>query len=109
LIIAYGSVARICQTAIDQLEEEGISVGLFRPITLYPFPEKQIYDEVSKKNVKNILVVEMSTGQMYEDVERAVKGKKKLKFYGRTGGIVPSPEEVMEQLKKLVGIKSKKN
>jgi len=108
LLIAYGTMARICQTAIDRLEDENISVGLFRPITLFPFPEKQIYNEVIKKNIKNILVVEMSTGQMFEDVERVVRGKKKLIFYGRTGGIVPSPEEVIEQVKKIIGKKIKK-
>ncbi len=102
LIVAYGTMARICQTAIDELEEAGISVGLFRPISLFPFPLKQIQDEAAKKNIDDVLVIEMSTAQMCEDVERAVLGKKPISFYGRTGGIVPSPEEVVEQVKKLV-------
>ena len=102
LLIAYGTMARICQTAIDELEEDGISVGLFRPISLFPFPMKQIHDEVGKKNVSDVLVIEMSTAQMCEDVERAALGQKPISFYGRTGGIVPSPEEVVEQVKKLV-------
>lgn len=102
LLIAYGTMARICQTAIDELEKEGISAGLFRPISLFPFPLEQINKEVIKKNISDVLVVEMSTAQMYEDVDRAAQGKKPLSFYGRTGGIVPSPDEVIEQVRKLV-------
>ncbi|HOP08117.1 MAG TPA: 3-methyl-2-oxobutanoate dehydrogenase subunit VorB [candidate division Zixibacteria bacterium] len=105
LIISYGTMARICQTAIDELADEGISVGLLRPITLFPLCEEQIYNEVAKKNIKAALVVEMSTAQMYEDVVRSVVGKKKVHFYGRTGGIVPSPEEVKEQIHQIVGTK----
>lgn len=107
MLIAYGTMARICQTAIDRLKEEGISVGLFRPITLFPFPEKQIYKEATKENIRELLVIEMSTAQMFEDVERAVYGKKKVNFFGRTGGIVPPPEEVMEYVKMLLNKKSK--
>ncbi len=105
LITAYGSMARICQTVIDELEEEGISVGLFRPITLYPFPEKAIYDEAVKKNIKSVLVVEMSMGQMIEDIERCLKGQKQIDFYGRTGGIVPSPNEVKDKIREILGVK----
>jgi 2-oxoglutarate ferredoxin oxidoreductase subunit alpha len=104
LILAYGTMARICQTAIDELEEEGISVGLFRPITLFPFPLKEIHDEAVKPNIKALLTVEMSMGQMLEDIERAVQGKKPVGFYGRTGGIVPAPEEVKAAVKKQLGI-----
>lgn len=107
LIISYGTMARICQTAIDELEQEGISVGLFRPITLFPFPEKQINQEAKKKNIKAVLTVEMSTGQMIEDVEKAVLGTKPVEFYGRTGGIVPSPDEVKEQVYRLIGQKAR--
>jgi 2-oxoglutarate ferredoxin oxidoreductase subunit alpha len=106
LIISYGTMARICQTAIDELETEGISVGLLRPISLFPFPQQKIHDEATRKNIKATLVVEMSTAQMMEDVERSVLGKKPVRFYGRTGGIVPSPEEVKEQIYKIVGEKS---
>ncbi|MFH2035097.1 MAG: 3-methyl-2-oxobutanoate dehydrogenase subunit VorB [Candidatus Zixiibacteriota bacterium] len=102
LITAYGTMARICQTVIDELEEEKISVGLFRPITLFPFPEKEIYTEGTKKNLKAILDVEMSTGQMIEDIERCLRGKKKIEFYGRTGGIVPSPNEVKDKIKAIL-------
>jgi 2-oxoglutarate ferredoxin oxidoreductase subunit alpha len=106
LIVAYGTMARICQTAIDELGSEGISAGLLRPITLFPFPEKQIYDEASKKNIKAVLVVEMSMAQMFEDVERAVVGKKPVHFFGRTGGIVPTPEEVMSAVRRSLGAES---
>ncbi|MDD4050421.1 MAG: 3-methyl-2-oxobutanoate dehydrogenase subunit VorB [candidate division Zixibacteria bacterium] len=103
LITAYGTMARICQTAIDELEEEGISAGLFRPITLYPFPEKEIYQEAAKKNIEAILTVEMSMGQMIEDVERFIKGTKPIEFYGRTGGIVPTPNEVKDKVRQMLG------
>ncbi|UCE24924.1 MAG: 3-methyl-2-oxobutanoate dehydrogenase subunit VorB [Candidatus Zixiibacteriota bacterium] len=102
LLVAYGTMARICQTAIDELEKKRISVGLFRPISLFPFPEKQIYQEAGKKNIGDVLVIEMSMAQMYEDVDRAVRGQKQVSFFGRTGGIVPSPEDVVEQIEKLI-------
>jgi len=108
MIVSYGTMARICQTAIDELERQGISVGLFRPITLFPFPGKQIHDEAAKKNIKNVLTVEMSTAQMMEDVERVIVGKKPVHFYGRTGGIVPSPEEIIEEVMKYTGKTGKK-
>jgi 2-oxoglutarate ferredoxin oxidoreductase subunit alpha len=107
LITAYGTMARICQTAIDELEEDGISVGLFRPISLFPFPEKEILTEATRKNIKRILTVEMSTGQMVEDIERCVKGKRPVDFFGRYGGIVPTPNEVKEKVYQLLKIKKK--
>jgi len=103
LIFAYGTMARICQTAIDELEEEGISAGLFRPISLFPFPEKEIYREIVKPNVETLLTVEMSMGQMLEDIEKSIMGIKPLGFFGRTGGIVPTPEEVKAAVKKQLG------
>jgi 2-oxoglutarate ferredoxin oxidoreductase subunit alpha len=102
LIVAYGTMARICQTSIDRLKEEGISVGLFRPITLYPYPEKELEKEILKKNVQTVLTVEMSMGQMVEDVERIAALRKPVEFFGRTGGIVPSPEEVIEKITEKV-------
>ncbi len=102
LITAYGTMARICQTVIDELEEEGISVGLFRPITLFPYPEKELFAEVIKDNIEYILDVEMSTGQMIEDVERIVKGARPIDFYGRTGGIVPSPNEIKDKIREML-------
>ncbi|MEW5797191.1 MAG: 3-methyl-2-oxobutanoate dehydrogenase subunit VorB [Candidatus Zixiibacteriota bacterium] len=102
LIVSYGTMARICQTVIDELETEGISVGLFRPITVFPYPEEALRKEANKKNIESILTVEMSMGQMLEDVERIVQGARPIKFFGRTGGIVPTPDEVKEQIKKMI-------
>jgi 2-oxoglutarate ferredoxin oxidoreductase subunit alpha len=102
LLVAYGTTARICQTVIDELEAEGISVGLFRPITCFPFPEEQLYTEATRPNIETVLTIEMSMGQMVEDVERVVARQRPVKFFGRTGGIVPSPEEVIEQIKQLL-------
>lgn len=102
LIASYGTMARICQTAIDELEEEKVSAGLFRPISLYPFPTAEIRKEASRANIKTVLTVEMSTGQMVEDVEHAVQGAKPVKFFGRTGGVVPTPDEVKDQIKAII-------
>ncbi len=102
LLISYGTMARICQTVIDEMEEEGVSVGLLRPITLFPFPENEIREQAWKENIRAVLSVEMSTGQMVEDVDKAVRGKKPVEFYGRTGGIVPSPEEVRDYILKIL-------
>ena len=97
IMIAYGTSARICQKTVQLARKEGIKVGLLRPITLFPFPKKKL-DEMAGK-VKGMLSVEMSAGQMVEDVKLAVEGKVPVEYYGRMGGIVPSPEEVLEALK----------
>jgi len=107
LLVSYGTMARICQTVIDELKKKGISVGLLRPITLFPFPAEELCREAGKKNIKAVMSIEMSTGQMVEDVERFVRGQKPVTHYGRTGGIVPSPEEVSEEIMKV--LESKKN
>lgn len=104
LIVSYGTMARICQTVIDELEANGTSIGLLRPISLFPFPERAIHDAAVAPNIELVLTVEMSMGQMVEDVEKAVLGKKPVHFYGRTGGIVPSPEEVRDCLLKLLDV-----
>ena len=98
-IVAYGTAGRIAQSAIKQARDEGIKVGLLRPISLYPFP----FDEIGKvaDQVKRILVVEMSGGQMLDDVRLAVNGKVPVDFYGRMGGMVPLPDEVFEQIQEL--------
>ncbi len=98
-IVAFGSAARISQKAMESARKQGLKVGLFRPITLWPFPEKQI-SELSKK-VKGILVVEINAGQMIFDVRCAVEGKTPVEHYGRLGGIVPDPDEIIEALRKL--------
>ncbi|MDR1055957.1 MAG: 3-methyl-2-oxobutanoate dehydrogenase subunit VorB [Prevotellaceae bacterium] len=101
LIVAYGSSARVSQKAMELAHEEGIKVGLLRPITLYPYPTAQI--QALLPHLKGILTVEMSAGQMIEDVRLAVEGKVPVEFYGRAGGMIPSPEEVLEAIKtKLV-------
>ena len=94
IIIAYGSVARISKEVIRLAGLEGLKVGLLRPITLWPFPSKIIRQLADK--VKAFLVVEMSTGQMLEDVKLAVNGKKEVFFHGRTGGMVPHKNDVLE-------------
>lgn len=102
LLVAFGSSARICQKAIELAAKKGIKVGLLRPITLYPFP----YNEIEKlaNKVKGILTVEMNAGQMVEDVRLAVGCKVKVEHFGRFGGIVPSPAEVVNALeKKIIG------
>jgi len=100
IIAAYGTTARITKTAIKILREKGIKAGLIRPITLFPFPYKT-FEEAAEK-VDNILVVEMNMGQMVEDVKLAVCGKTKVHFYGRTGGMVPSYDEIAAQVEKIV-------
>jgi 2-oxoglutarate ferredoxin oxidoreductase subunit alpha len=94
VLVAYGSAARICQTAVEMLREQGKSVGLFRPITLYPFPYAALR-RVGEQHGR-LLVVEMSLGQMVEDARLAMEGACPVGFYGRTGGVVPTPEEIVE-------------
>lgn len=100
IIAAYGTVARIAKTAIQVLRKKGVRAGLIRPITLYPFPYKAFEDVTSR--VKRILVVEMSMGQMVEDVKLGVCGKADVRFYGRTGGMVPSYDEIVVETEKFV-------
>ena len=97
LIIAFGSMARIGQKAMELAREEGIKVGILRPITLLPFPTKAIAAYAEK--VKGMLVTELNAGQMVEDVRLAVNGKVKVEHFGRLGGIVPDPEEIVSALK----------
>lgn len=96
ILTAFGLVARVCQKAAALAREKGIKVGVFRPISLFPFP----YDEISKLADKahGFLDVEMNAGQMVEDVRLAVNGKKRVEFYGRMGGVVPSPEEILAKI-----------
>lgn len=100
LLVAYGTSARVSQKSIQLLREQGIKAGLLRPITLFPFPSKRI-SELSDR-VKGILSVEMSAGQMVEDVLLAVNGKVPVKHFGRMGGMVTTPEEVVEDLKSSI-------
>ncbi len=101
-IVAFGSSARISQKAVQLARAKGIKVGMLRPITLFPFPTKVI-EEMTQK-IKGILCVEMNAGQMIEDVRLAVNGKVKVEHFGRMGGIIPSPNEVVEALEqKIIG------
>ena len=100
LIVAFGSCARIAQKAIEHAREKGVKVGLFRPITLWHFPSKPLYER--SKQLKGILVVELNSGQMIEDVNLAVKCSLPVEHFGRLGGIVPDPDEVVEALEKLI-------
>lgn len=101
IIVAYGTTARIAKNAVKALRAEGIKAGLIRPITLWPFPMEVIGKAADK--AKAFLSVEMSTGQMVEDVKLAVNGKKDVFFFGRTGGMVPTPAEIVAKIKEIDG------
>jgi len=96
LLVGYGITSRVLRSAVEMARREGLKAGLFRPITLWPFPTKALVEAASKVN--RILVVELSNGQMVEDVRLAMNGKLPVEFYGRTGGNVPSVEEVHSKL-----------
>jgi 2-oxoglutarate ferredoxin oxidoreductase subunit alpha len=107
VIVAYGLVARIAHRASQIAREEGIKAGVLRPITLYPFPTLPI--RALADRVDGMLVVEMNAGQMVEDVRLAVEGRTPVTFYGRMGGVIPSPEEVVGALKKLIAQKQSRH
>ena len=98
LIVAFGSIARICRKAIDEARKDGIKVGIIRPITLWPFPYEAIRE--ASRNVKGVLCVELNAGQMIEDVRLAVDQNIPVCHYGRMGGIVPNPQEVLDALRR---------
>lgn len=100
LFIAFGSMARIGQKALELARAEGIKVGMLRPITLWPFPTDVIANYADK--VKGMLVTELNAGQMIEDVRLAVNGKVKVEHFGRLGGIVPDPDEIVSALKNKI-------
>ncbi len=100
LIVAFGSAARIAKKVIAIAREQGIKVGLLRPITLWPFPSAKIAE--LGQRMKGILTLEINAGQMVEDVRLAVECKVPVQYFGRLGGIIPEPEEVVEVLKKMV-------
>ena len=97
LIVAFGSIARISRKMVEMARKEGIKIGILRPITLWPFP----YAEVKRlaEKVKGVMVVEINAGQMIEDVRLAVEGKVKVEHFGRLGGIVPTPDEILKAFK----------
>ncbi|MGI9570444.1 MAG: 3-methyl-2-oxobutanoate dehydrogenase subunit VorB [Desulfobulbia bacterium] len=102
LVVSYGTMSRVCRTAIDNLKDQGLEVGMIRPQTLFPFPKTAIYDAAGKQGCRAVLCVEMCMGQMVEDVERSVAGQLPVHWYGKCGGEVPTPEEVMEEIRKFV-------
>ena len=100
LIVAFGTMARICKSVVQEASQKGIRIGLFRPITLYPFP----YEALKKaaERTKKLLVVEMSPGQMIDDVRIAASNLKDIKFYGRVGGVVPTKKEITAQVLEII-------
>lgn len=98
ILVAYGSVARVCESAMKLAREEGLKVGMIRPITLWPFPEKAFAGITGKK----FLVVELSSGMMVQDVKLSVENKKDVYFFGKLGGTTPSPKVVLGEIKKLL-------
>ena len=100
LIVAYGSSARIAQKTVDLARAKGIKVGILRPITLFPFPRKELMEMT--KQIKGILSVELSVGQMVDDIRLAVEHKIPVEHFGRTGGIIHTPEEILEALEEKI-------
>lgn len=98
VLVAFGSSARICSAVVDEARKEGIKLGLLRPITLWPFPAKPI-EQLAQRGVKGFMAVEMNAGQMVEDVRLATNGKVRVEHYGRTGGVIFTPDEVLQALK----------
>ena len=101
VVTAYGTIARVVKNAKIIAEQQGIKVGIIRPITLWPFPKQAFAKAAASK--KPVLCVEMSMGQMVEDVRLAVNGAVPVHFYGRTGGVVPAPEDIAAEIKKITG------
>lgn len=98
-LVAFGTAGRVAQSAVRLARAEGMRVGLFRPISLYPFPRAQLRQLAHQ--VERILVVEMNAGQMVEDVRLSVEGAVPVAFYGRMGGVVPFPDELLAEIRKL--------
>jgi 2-oxoglutarate ferredoxin oxidoreductase subunit alpha len=98
-IVAFGTAGRIAQSAVKTAREEGIRVGLLRPISLNPYPYERVRQ--LSEQVRSLLVVEMNAGQMLQDVRLGVEGRVPIHFYGRMGGVVPMPDEVLEEIRKV--------
>ena len=106
VVVAYGTSARIARAAVDGARNLGLKVGLYRPVTVWPFPAAGLR-RLAEKGVTQFLAVEMSSGQMVEDVQLAVLGRAKVSLYGRMGGMVPTPREVLAEIQKALGGESK--
>ena len=96
LFVSYGTTARICQSAALKLRDEGIKAGVFRPISLWPYPEKELYACANRGSVKTVVCAEMSMGQMIDDVKIALNGTKPIRFFGTGGGTFPTPAELVQ-------------
>lgn len=103
LLCAFGATARVVKSAVNEARVQGIKAGLFRPKTLWPFPVKEINE--AAKSAKKLLSVEMSMGQMIDDIKLAINCSKPVEFFGRTGGVIPTPAEVLAEIKKVGGAK----
>ena len=99
IVVAFGASSRIARSAVKEARKQGIKAGLFRPITLWPFPVEALAATVG--HAKAYLTVEMNMGQMVEDVRLVVEGRAPVEFYGRTGGVIPTPDEVLEQIRAI--------
>ncbi len=104
LICAYGTVARICKTAIAMLEKQGVHVGMVRPITIWPFPKDAMRQAACAPNVKKVLTIEVSSGQMLEDVRLAINGAKEVEFFGTPGSRMPSAEDIVARVLQMRGV-----
>jgi 2-oxoglutarate ferredoxin oxidoreductase subunit alpha len=102
LIVSFGTMSRVCRTAIDFLKEEGLEVGMIRPQTVFPYPEEAVFDAAARKGCEIVFSIEMNMGQMIEDVQRSVKGHREVRWYGKCGGEVPTPEEIMDVIRDAV-------
>lgn len=102
IVVAFGSAARIAKGAVDQLREEGFKIGLFRPQTLWPFPEERLHQLAA--NCQRMLTVELNEGQMVRDVRYAVEGRCPVNFLGHSGGVMAMPEEVVTEVKRIMGV-----
>jgi 2-oxoglutarate ferredoxin oxidoreductase subunit alpha len=102
LIVSYGTMSRVCRTAIDLMKETGLEIAMIRPQTLFPFPEAAIREAAGKERCQVAISIEMSMGQMVEDVERSVRGQCPVEWYGKCGGEVPTPEEIMDVVRGML-------
>lgn len=99
ILVAFGSSARVCQKAVEIARGQGIKLGLIRPITLWPFPTDLLSEFASSGKIKGFMSVEMNAGQMVQDVKLSVNGLTKVEYFGRLGGIIPTPDEVVQAVK----------
>lgn len=102
IMVAYGTTSRICKNVVKIAAKEGIKLGLIRPITLWPFPA-EAFEKTVNKTKYGYLSVEMSCGQMVEDVRLCANGRKPVEFYGRSGGMVPDPSDIFAKVKTIIG------